>query len=473
MKFGTKLPYDEHLLCIDRFDLNKSEDFEVPFWHVLQAALEAPTTSLNALLELLEVIAITLRGTAGTDYELLRQSFVKCWPVEGRFFEHVWPILTRLALELPTLFPQSLLVLSTRDNEIELSRRQVACLFVHQFLCTLTAPAWMTDGSPDFHIWYSSNTPHSKAVEAYLFALFHYFDLLASPSNSPLMHESAAWPITFTLRTVDDDYLTDHEISLKLSEVRVTFISDGDTSIDEQALFGLPGGAAVISANKDVGFGRTASQEEMVVGCSPELCVVVLLTPTLRDNEVLVVRGAQPMISMAGYGRNAHFVRHQKPDNPDFNAVSWRNRTVLFMDALELDSFDTTAMMPDFISGNIDRELRKAYTAFSWQGNNDAKLEVTCTGLWGCGSFGGNREAKTVTQWLAASLAGTQLHFFCAGKDQAAFASALKAFVELGLRQDWKLRHILDILYRLEPKDPAAISVFRTIEECMKNKASE
>lgn len=63
--------------------------------------------------------------------------------------------------------------------------------------------------------------------------------------------------------------------------MEVAYIADGDVIKDEQDLLGLPNGAAVISANKDVGFGRITSQEEMMVGCSPELCVVILLETTL------------------------------------------------------------------------------------------------------------------------------------------------------------------------------------------------
>jgi len=49
-----------------------------------------------------------------------------------------------------------------------------------------------------------------------------------------------------------------------------------------------------------------------------------------------------------------------------FDPLSWRKRTVLFVVALELDLFDTSIMIPDFLPGNIDREIRKAYSAFSW-----------------------------------------------------------------------------------------------------------
>ncbi len=170
MKSRNELLCDPDLLCIHRFDLTDSDADEVCFWRVLESALEPSLTSLDGLVDLLEVVAITLRGTAGTDYGLLHQTFTKYWAPQEHFFDHVWPTLKRLALELPSLFPPTLPRLSTQNKGIILSRRQVACLLVRQFLCTLLAPRWMTDGSPDFHIWYSSGTPHPAAVEAYLFS---------------------------------------------------------------------------------------------------------------------------------------------------------------------------------------------------------------------------------------------------------------------------------------------------------------
>ena len=228
----------------------------------------------------------------------------------------------------------------------------------------------MTDGSPDFHIWYSSATPHPKAVKAYLFSLFQYFQLLAELSDaSPLRHGVDDWPVVLELRTVDMDC---HNLELKptpsrLMDLEIIDITQITSQIDDEKLSGLPNGASVISANKDVGFGRTASQEEMVVGCSPELCVVVLFQPTLNNEDVSIVEGAQAMISMTGYAREAQLGRYWESsyDHSNWRQSYWQKRTVLFMDALELASYDTNALIPDVLPWNVDRELRKAYTAFS------------------------------------------------------------------------------------------------------------
>ena len=129
-----------------------------------------------------------------------------------------------------------------------------------------------------------------------------------------------------------------------------------------------------------------------------------------------MVRGAESMIEMEGYGREAKLKAILEK-----GTWHWSRRTMLFMDALELDSFDTQDghFVPDLLSGNVDRELTKAYTAFNSGlkiacsgSDSDAYSEVV-TGLWGCGAFGGNKEIKTLIQWCAASMANVPLTFVC------------------------------------------------------------
>ena len=122
------------------------------------------------------------------------------------------------------------------------------------------------------------------------------------------------------------------------------------------------------------------------------------------------------MIEMEGYGREAKLKAILEK-----GTWHWSRRTMLFMDALELDYFDTQDghFVPDLLSGNVDRELTKAYTAFNSGlkmacsgSDSDAYSEVV-TGLWGCGAFGGNKEIKTLIQWCAASMANVPLTFVC------------------------------------------------------------
>lgn len=257
------------------------------------------------------------------------------------------------------------------------------------------------DGSPDFHIWYADEQPHPKAVQAYLHALFTYFDRVSTESHDTEMS------ISFTLQHTRSTPLIPP--STGFGKVNIVELA---TPIMAPYLLGLSSGACVISANKYVGFGRTASQEEIHVGSTPEACPVVLMMPPLGDGDALVVRGTEAIIEMEGYGRDATMRAILNP-----GAWDWRERTMLFMDALELDSFDTREgrFIPDLLPGNVDREFTKAYTAFQ-SGHDSVELphytEVV-TGLWGCRAFGGNAQIKTIIQWCAASLSGVPLTFMC------------------------------------------------------------
>lgn len=72
-------------------------------------------------------------------------------------------------------------------------------------------------------------------------------------------------------------------------------------STDLQTIHGQGANAGVVvSANKEIGFGQSVTQEEIYVGNCPEACPAVLFTPTLGDDHVLVVEGARPMLEITG-----------------------------------------------------------------------------------------------------------------------------------------------------------------------------
>lgn len=67
-------------------------------------------------------------------------------------------------------------------SEIVLSRRQIAGLVIYQFLCSLPVQPRETESFADLRPWYSlSRSGHGGAINAYLTALFKYFDQLQQP----------------------------------------------------------------------------------------------------------------------------------------------------------------------------------------------------------------------------------------------------------------------------------------------------
>ena len=154
-------------------------------------------------------------------------------------------------------------------------------------------------------------------------------------------------------------------------------------------------------ANKDVGFGVSGTQEEVKMGMSPEACVVMLLAPTLQDNEALLIRGARQVGAFEGIGRDVRFVGPYEP--------KWCERCILAMDAMELDcTEDEGDMTIDLRESVLLRELNKAFCGFNSLGKDQVAI---ATGHWGCGAFGGNKCIKGVIQLMAASEANKRLVF--------------------------------------------------------------
>ena len=194
--FIMLLPSSPATLCSDRFSLTNLDTEFVPLWSVIKAVVAVLPKSTLELIDQLDIISITLRGSASSNFAYLKHFLLDRWDNQ-KFFAEIWPTCVQLALDMPTLFPSgSLLHLSRESPAQQYSERQIACLVIHQFLCTLDRPSWMQhDGSPDFHIWFGDDQPHPEAVHAYLVALFTFFHRIATdvPNSS--------YSISFTLQT--------------------------------------------------------------------------------------------------------------------------------------------------------------------------------------------------------------------------------------------------------------------------------
>lgn len=242
-----------------------------------------------------------------------------------------------------------------------------------------------------------------------------YFDEVVARLDDP---ELKKWNVIYTLRSLRGAHLPDDKLRC-LMKVDIVVVDDYDTL---PVSLGVPGGAAVVSANRNIGFGQSATQEEIHVGISPEACSAVLVTPPLKEDQVLVIHGAQAMVNVVGQRREISVERMKMPEG---GVESWKERRILFMDALELDLVGEGRYLPDFIAGNVEREMRKAYTAFSSGGLGEVR-----TGLWGCGAFGGDPAVKFWILWYAASLAGVDLVLVC-DKQSQVLAQSLKTLTSL------------------------------------------
>lgn len=462
----------------------------MPFWDLLKAILTSksdPIQDIASFIEALETIALSLRWTmTNENHNALHEFLASHLQDEAKhdqYFTKTWPFLVDLALEMPTLFPDGTLpCLSLAPNGTGMttatfSRRQVACLVVHQFLCSLPSHPWDTESFVDLRPWYSqSNTSHPGAVHAYLTALFTYFEYLqqSTEGHKPRIDLSAdEWPITFTVRSIGNkevDQILHIEASrayLSSTSIEICHLEESHTAPTH---LGLPQGACVISANKCFGYGPTGTQEELHVGISPEAYPAVLLVPPLSDDQVLICRGAEPMVSIRGYGRDVKLDQVLPSSNcslEDF--YRWKDRTMLFMDALEIGVLgaESNSLIPDVHPPTrISREMiSKAFNAFCSDGEPYSHI---VTGLWGCGAFGGNKYVKCLLQWCAASLAQVPvLKFVFSGSEQKEFAEEFDQFAKMMRRKGVTVSQVFEALAVMNYCDceVSADKVFDYIED--------
>lgn len=173
------------------------------------------------------------------------------------------------------------------------------------------------------------------------------------------------------------------------------------------------------------------------------------------------------MITISGYGRGTYCSKILHPHRDIDGDLAWNTRTMLFMHALELDLESCEEDLPDLQGGNIERELRKAYTAFSSRA--DPQYSNIYTGYWGCGTFGSNRGVKAIVQWCAASLVRSPLTFICSNVQHRDFGVALERFVAEMTAQGASAELLLEVSRNLQPASVNdATQVFDAVSEGVK-----
>ncbi|POR38399.1 Uncharacterized protein TPAR_01401 [Tolypocladium paradoxum] len=212
----------------------------VPFWPLLLEVLKQPVQEPPQLIDVLETISNSLRGSSGVagDYGTLRAV------VQDESTD------CRLALKMPEHLGNGHVPILTLGQRLRLSRDQAGCLVAHRFICTLQPPLWRNE-SFDCSIWYDSPQRHG-AIEMYLVALFTDIDELdekeaAEPLEGASTHLGKRRCLC----------LGREEASL--APVKIVNLDKYSTEQQEPG-YQCPSRAVVVSANKDNGFGQWATQ---------------------------------------------------------------------------------------------------------------------------------------------------------------------------------------------------------------------
>jgi poly(ADP-ribose) glycohydrolase len=173
-------------------------------------------------------------------------------------------------------------------------------------------------------------------------------------------------------------------------------------------------------ANRFLGGGvlrRGAVQEEIRLAVAPELLVGLIVSPVMRDDEAIVMRGSERFSITRGYASSLAYDGALSDPLPD--------RTIVAIDAIDYGRSDRNAQ---FAPSAMLREVNKARAGWL----RDDRNPPIVSGNWGCGVFGGDPPLKAILQWLAASTEGRALRY-CAFGD--ARVGALQAFADRARRE--------------------------------------
>ena len=374
---GYLLP--SHPMVMMEDPLSICEDYSsltVPMWRLVTTLLSRKHISSPDVL--LDVIT-TFQHDVKFDF---LPAFLKIINSKD-FFERVVPNMVKIALQMPELFPSGELkaLERGRDGFVSFTRKQIACLLVHMFLCTLQ-PQKLNKHWVNFSPWFNSNSP---PVIAYMQCLCSYFSQLDTSGCPPAPDEC----VTFYRRYLSNPPVWKNSDS-KFLQIIPSGTLDPDISVE------------VVFANKDPGFGISGTQEEVKFAMSPEMCVLMMIVPTLLESETLVIQGAKKIGVYKGLGREIEFI------GPCDSSSNWLLRHVIVMDALELDEKESSTIA-ELEQNHLTRELSKAYCGFTAMSRDT--FTTIGTGHWGCGAFGGHKYAKALIQAMAAAQANTTLLF--------------------------------------------------------------
>ena len=163
--------------------------------------------------------------------------------------------------------------------------------------------------------------------------------------------------------------------------------------------------------------------------------------------ESILITGAETFSTYSGYGGQFTYTG----PFTDPNHVDPKNRCSL--DIVAIDAIPAGWLpggaIHQFKPDSIFREICKAYCGFSFETCGDtaggnSRVPVA-TGNWGCGAFGGNKQLKTVVQWLAATCAGRKV-CYCTFKD-ASFGDKQKEFVKILSDAKVTVGQMIDIMF--------------------------
>ena len=322
------------------------------------------------------------------------------------FFQTILPRMIDLLVSSPDILTCPLPLLATgRTLSITLSQQQISVILVNAFFCTFPRRNARSNNAEfsnfpfiNFNTLFGLNHRRDEPHLEKLKCLLSYFSRVVSSTPTGLL--------TFTRKCLEPGSLPDWGSS----QQRLSRVSLAASGLIETEGAGM---LQVDFANKFVGGGVLSSglvQEEIRFTVCPELMASMLFTEVLADNEVLFVIGAEQYSSYTGYADNFTFAGRFH-DTTGLDSAGRRETSIVAMDAIRF-----TRPAVQFNRDNVERELTKAFVAFS--SDHTDRLAAVATGNWGCGAFNGDCRLKFLIQLLAASVANRALAYFTFGDEE-------------------------------------------------------
>ena len=418
-------------------DLQLPSSYPNDYWKIVREKLYrvAEDPSLDQLLQLIQDISEIqccphVRGITDTDKlsRLFRSYCKHKEKLEGMLIA----VICALALNIEELFQDGSTetLKSSLPGSLSLSATQVHCLLAHMFLGTFRCcfegelvekrhahGSFSFASRMSFVDWF-----HIKSyptTDIYIYALLNMFEECISSKSDNRM-------IIFERRVLE------HKPDLNKCNFPLITVN-----VHSQGRIGDIEEIEVDFANACVGGGPSGTQEELLLGTSPEtLPIAILNADPLLENESIIMTGAKKFADYKGYGMDATY------NGNNIQNWDWSCRKIIAIDAMYFDGFSGDNRLMQMQEKLMKREINKCFIGFE-----AAKEHGVSTGHWGCGAFGGDKEIKAIIQVIGASIAQVKhLNFFTFGDVE--FADDFKAMMDALYQNDVRVNQLWDILLK-------------------------
>ena len=323
-------------------------------------------------------------------FPTIQQNF----PSEALEFLKVYKFLSQMAFNTMNFLPPSIQLLKKMQNinKIELTRRQVALLFLLSFFGAL--PINISNQLNNFRIYQVLNAGNGTLFQIAR-CFLNYLTTIGRwiSENNPILDEK----IIYIRENINRNNWNFTMLNLNLCPVN--FIKQGSL-FDSNASYCVDFGNKFIGGSILLG---GCVQEEILFAINPEAVVAMLFMEEMDENDGIGIFNTIQYSQYKGYGKTFEF----NGTNIGFgNNYIIRNKII----AIDADRNDSQLNNVDINNYQriINRDIYKAFAGF-YLTNFDLPFEKSiATGNWGCGIYGGNFELKFLEQWLAASFSSVQ-----------------------------------------------------------------